>query len=63
MEYIIVLDPDTKSHSVVESDNYFLEKFSSYESAKEEAELWKQAGDCKEYRIYGMCTDERNHII
>ena len=63
MEYIIILDPDTKGHSVIESDHLFLEKYSSYEKAKEDAETWKDAGDCQEYRIYASCTDERNHVI
>ncbi len=63
MEYIVVLDADTRAHSVVMESNYFLSKFSTYEDAKEEAETWKEAGDCKEYAIYGLCSDERNHVI
>lgn len=63
MEYIVVLDADTKAHSVIESSNYFLEKFSSYEYAKEEAEKWKEAGDCRSYSIYALCSDSRNHVV
>lgn len=63
MEYIVVLDADQKNHSVIESSNYFLEKFSSYESAKACGEEWKEAGDCRSYSIYALCSDSRNHVV
>lgn len=63
MEYIVIFDGSTKGHTVLETDSWFLEKFSSYESAKQVAEEWKEAGDCREYAIYGLCTDKRNHIM
>lgn len=52
MEYIVVLNADTKAHSLIEDSHYFIEKFSSYEDAKAEAEQWKQNGDCRDYSIF-----------
>lgn len=63
MEYIIILEPDQRNYSAVESNQSFLEKFSCYDLAKQEAELWKKNGVCKSYSIYGLCTDSRNHIV
>lgn len=63
MEYIVILDPDSRAHSPIENMNGFLETYSSYDSAKIEAEEWKENGDCRSYKIYGLCSDERNHII
>ncbi|HRH59454.1 MAG TPA: hypothetical protein PL045_02740 [Chitinophagaceae bacterium] len=63
MEYIVVLDPDTKAHAVIETSHHFLEKFASYQAAKQEAEFWKNSGDCKSYSIYALCSDSRNHVV
>jgi hypothetical protein len=40
----------------------FIEAFSDYESAKEEAETWLKAGDCEGYEIFALCTDEKNIV-
>lgn len=63
MEYIVILDPGQRDFSAIETSHSFLEKFSSYDLAKQEAETWKENGDCKEYAIYGLCTDSCNHIV
>ncbi len=63
MEYIIVFDDDTKDHACMENFNGFIEKYASYDDAKKEAEEWKTSGDCRDYSIYAICTDERNHVI
>ena len=61
--YYIIFDPNTKDASMLMSDNGFIYDFASYNEAKEEAEQWREAGDCKTFRIVGQCTDDRNHII
>jgi len=63
MEFIIVLDPDQKNASIMESSHYFIETFASYEDAKEEAEIWEANGDCDSFGIYARCNDERNHLL
>lgn len=63
MEFIVVFDPDQKNACMMESSHCFIETFSSYEYAKQEAEIWKANGDCKSFGIYARCSDERNHLV
>jgi muconolactone delta-isomerase len=63
MEYIIVFDPDQMNASMMETSHYFIEKFGSYEDAKAVAEIWKANGDCNNYGIYALCSDDKNHVI
>jgi hypothetical protein len=63
MEFIVVFDPDQKNVCMMESSHYFLEIFSSYEDAKQEAEIWKTNGDCKSFGIYVRCNDKCNHLV
>jgi hypothetical protein len=63
MEFIVVFDPDQKNACIMESSNYFLETFSSYENARQEAEIWKTNNDCESFGIYVRCSDERNHLV
>lgn len=63
MEYILITDPDTRAHSVIENSHDFLETFSSYDSAKREGEEWKANKDCKDYAVFVRCSDERNHLV
>ena len=57
MEYIIVLEPESKHACLMENDKYFIETFTSYEEAKSEGEFWKRAGDCDSYAIYQLVNN------
>lgn len=63
MSYIVLLDPGTRRASVIKSSHGFPEEFTSYEAAKQEGELYQMAADCRNFEVFGKCTDQRNHII
>lgn len=48
-----------KAYQVEENDHGFVKTFSSYEDA---ANYGKKLG-ITDYKIFGLCTAERNHII
>jgi len=62
MEYIILFNTRTPEPSFFVNSSGFIEAFSDYESAKEEAETWLKAGDCEGYEIFALCTDEKNIV-
>jgi hypothetical protein len=63
MEYIVIFNDTYRDHSPIENSHGFLEKFMSYQDAKNEAEQWKDGQDFRSYTIYASCTDQRNHVI
>lgn len=63
MEYIVILDPDSRDAVLLYDSRGFVEKFASYQSAKEGAELYKDAGDCRKYEIFALCTDSKNYVV
>ena len=62
MEFLIVINPGTRSAGALDDDNGFILTYPTYEQAKKEAEDWTN-GISDTFAIYGLCTDERNHII
>ncbi len=63
MNYIVLLEPGTIRASLISNSLGFVEEFSSYEAARQEGELYQMAGDCRNFSVFGHCTDQRNHII
>ena len=63
MEFIIVFDPGTTAHGILEDSHNFIETYADYEAAKAVADEWKDNGDCEEYAIYARCSDERNYLV
>lgn len=63
MEYIVIFNDGYKDHSPLESSHGFLEKFMSYEDAKNEAKQWIDGKDFRNFSIYVNCTPERNHLV
>ena len=60
MEYIIILDPDQKNCSLMETEDGFMARFSTYEEAKEEGEAWMNDYLCKSYKVYEAMSFQRN---
>jgi len=62
VEYIIIINPNTRSAGALDDDNGFILTYLTYEQAKREAEDFTN-GLSDTFAIYGLCTDERNHVI
>lgn len=63
MEYILVLDPNSKSPSTYVSYSGFVATYGDYEDAKTDGEECKDNNDCQNYGVYVRCTDERNFLV
>lgn len=62
MKYIIIFNPNSTKHAVLEHYNDIICYYNSYEDAKKDAEeLYKHGfGD---YEIYTRCTDQKNYLV
>lgn len=61
--YIVVLDQGTMYHSIAEDSHGFVLEFTEYPDARDHGEMMVETDNCSRYHIYGVCTDERNHIL
>jgi hypothetical protein len=63
MEYILILNPNSRCPEIATDSHGFSEKFAEYETAKQSGNEYKLAGDCNDFSVYGLCNDDRNHVI
>lgn len=52
MEYIVILDSNTRFCTLMEDSDGFMIKFDTFKAAEEMAEIWRRIGVCQYYRIY-----------
>lgn len=63
MNYIVMLDGNYANPTLILESDGFVQTYDSYEDAKADGELWKKTGDCQDYAVLVVCTDERNHLV
>jgi len=59
MEYLLLLNPNTRAAEIYTDSRGFPETFTTYKAAKEYAEKYQLSP----FQVVAVCNDDRNYLV